>query len=47
MRSVYTANTPDITPGMLAYQIGLEEMRYLDEVEYTKVELEPKLLITA
>ena len=46
LRPVYTANKPNITPGMSTYQIGLEEMRYLDEVECMKVELEANLLIT-
>ena len=34
---VYTADTPNITTGMSAHQIGLEEMRYLYEVECMQV----------
>ena len=47
LRPVYISGTPNITPCMSVHQIGLEEMRYLEEVECKKVELEAKLLITA
>ena len=47
LRTVYTADTPNITPVMSAYQIGLEKMRYLDKVLCMNVKLEAKLLIAA
>ena len=40
LQPVYTAVSPQMSPGITDYQRGLEAMRYCDDIESMKVEMD-------